>query len=295
MIFKLQYQANYTPTFSPDSSYFLCGSIRTCVCIRKQKTVELIPGGPEDIKHCSFSSCGKKLVRAEQNFLKVWDVEKRELFVQVEKRYVPLHTYYFSSCNKYILEFNWSKLVVRDSTTLEEFQTLGQVCCEKCPDSNQFMFLVRGSTADEVVAITPAESFTWRNRKCQISSCSSTLIVYDLTNREVMDRFQIDCLPDDPYIRFIYKLDGTNFLLSLYERNIVVVSLESPKESSVVSYAFPHTSFQVALSPDHLYVACCYYDYNVVTIRSVDNGETLETVELQKQPKACWWSKLGGL
>ena len=125
----------------------------------------------------------------------MWDVEKRELFVQVEKRYVPLHTYYFSSCNKYILEFNWSKLVVRDSTTLEEFQTLGQVCCEKCPDSNQFMFLVRGSmsgtghyhlSADEVVAVTPAESFTWRNRKCQISSCSSTLIVYDLTNREVM-------------------------------------------------------------------------------------------------------------
>ena len=151
MIFKLQYQASYTPTFSPDSSYFLCGSIRTCVCTRKQKTVEFIPGGSEDIKHCSFSSCGKKLVRAEQNFLKVWDVEKRELLVQVEKRYVPLHTYYFSSCNKYILEFNRSKLVVRDSTTLEEFQTLDQVCCEKCPDSNQIMFLVR-DTADEVVA-----------------------------------------------------------------------------------------------------------------------------------------------
>ena len=107
-----------------------------------------------------------------------------------------------------------------------------------------------------------------------------------------MDRFQIDCLPAGTKICCISKLDGTNFLLSLYERNIVALSLESPKESSVVSYAFPHTSFQVALSPDHLYVACCYYDHNVVTIRSVDNGETLETVELKKQPKACWWPKL---
>ena len=30
----------------------------------------------------------------------------------------------------------------------------------------------------------------------------------------------------------------------------------------------------------------------VLTIRSVDNGETLETVKLQKPPKACWWSEL---
>ena len=60
-------------------------------------------------------------------------------------------------------------------------------------------------------------------------------------------------MPGDPYIRFIYKLDGTNFLLSLCERNIVALSLESTKEPSVVSYAFPHTSFQAALSADHLF------------------------------------------
>ena len=302
MIFMIQVSATFfTPTFSPDSSYFLCGSIRSCVCVRKQKKVAFIPGGPEDIKQCSFSSCGKKLVTAEEKFLKVWNVEKRELLVQIEKRYDPLYPYYFSSCNKYILEPNWSTLVARDSTTLEEFLTLDQVCPEKCLDSSQITFLVshRPSvtrhyhlSADDVVAITPAESFTWKNRKCQILSCSTTLIVYDVINREVIDRFQIDCLPAGTDIHCISKLGGTNFLLSLDSMHIVVLSLETSEESSVVSYVFPHASFQATLSPDHLYVACCYYDYNALTIRSVDNGETLETIELQKPPEAGWWSEL---
>ena len=302
MIFKLQCQGNYTPTFSPDSSYFLCGSIRSCVCIRKQKEVAFILGGPEHIKHCSFSSCGKKLVTVEENVLTVWDVEKRELLVQVENRYVPSYTsYYFSSCNKYILEFNRSELVVRDSTTLEKFQTLDQDCSEKCPDSYQITYLVNEDaiytrhyhlSPDEVVVIAHADSFTWKNRKCQISSCASTLFIYDFINRERVDRFQIDCLPVDTKIDCISKLDGTNFLLSLDKQSIVVLSLETSEESSVVSYYSLRTSFEVTLSPDHLYVACCYYDDKVLIIRSVDNGETLETVELQKPPEACWWSEL---
>ena len=37
MIFELQVSRFSHLTFSPDSSYFLCGSIRSCVCIRKQK------------------------------------------------------------------------------------------------------------------------------------------------------------------------------------------------------------------------------------------------------------------
>ena len=122
------------------------------------------------------------------------------------------------------------------------------------------------------------------------------MIVYDFKNCEVIDRFQIDCLPAGTEICCISKLDGTNFLLSLDRNHIVVLSLETPEESSVVSYVFPHifpdTLFQVTLSPDHLYVACCHYEYNVLTIRSVDNGEKWETVELQKPPKACWWSEL---
>ena len=301
MIFKIQVsEVLSNPTFSPDSSYFVLNSIRSCVCVRKQKEVEFIPGGPEDIKHCSFSSCGKKLGTTEEDFLKVWDVEKRELLVQVENR-CGFNFGYFSSCNKYILETNWSTLVVRDSTTLEEFVTLYPDCSENCLDSNQITFLVSDCpgvtrhyhlSADEVVAITPTESFTWRNRKCQILSCSSTLIIYDLINHEVIDTFHIDCLPATTRIDCISKLDGTNFLLSLDDRYIVVLSLETPEESSVVSYAFPHTPFEVALSPDQLYVTCCYYEYGVLTIRSVDDGGTLETVELQKPPKACWWSEL---
>ena len=300
IIFEVQVGSFSHLTFSPDSSYFLCGSIRSCVCIRKQKEVAFILGGPEHIKHCSFSSCGKKLVTAEENFLKVWDVEKRELLVQVEKRY-SFHRYHFTCCNKYILEFNRSELVVRDSTTLEEFLTLDQDCFEKCPDSYQITYLVNKDaiytrhyhlSADEVVLIAHADSFTWKNRKCQLSWCASTLFIYDFINRERVDRFQIDCLPVGTEIDCISKLDETNFLLSLDRRHIVVLSLETSEESSVVSYYPRKTSFEVTLSPDHLYVACCYDTEKVLTIRSVDNRETLETVELQKPAEACWWSEL---
>ena len=297
MIFEVKVSGNSCckPTFSPDSSYFLCGSIRSCVCIRKQKEVAFIPGGPEHIEYCSFSSCGKKLVTAEENFLKVWDVEKRELLVQIEKRYDTLDRYLFSSCNKYIVEYPLPKVVVRNSTTLEEFLTLDQVCFEKCPDSNQMTFLVRHLSTDEVVAITIPHTFTWRNRVCDAFFDSSTLIVYDILSNEIIDRFQIDCLPADICIYCLSKLDGTNFLLILclgFRDIVVVLSLESPEESSVVSCVFPHIFVQVTLSPDHLYVACCSKNYNVLTIRSVDNGETLETVHLQKPSKACWWSGL---
>ena len=300
MIFEVQGSPFFHhPTFSPDSSYFLCGSIRSCICIRKQKEVAFIPGGPEDIKHCSFSSCGKKLVTAEENFLKVWDVEKRELLVQVEKCYDRLDRYYFSSCNNYILQLLPSCLVVRDSATLEEIDdACPEECLEECL-SSQIMYLVSDCievpshyhlSVEELVAITPTESFTWRNRRCLILSCSSTLIICDVINREVIDRFQIDCLPAYSYIHSISKFDGTNFLLCLDKKHIIILSLETPEESSVASYAFPDTSPRVTLSPDHLHVACCYDEYNVLTIRSVDNGETLETVELKKPPKACWWS-----
>ena len=307
MIFKVQVSGNFLShlTFSPDSSYFLCGSIRSCVCIRKQKEVAFIPSGPEDIEHCSFSSCGKKLVTAEEYFsevwIKVWNVEKKELLVQTVEHFSSVNYYHFSCCNKYILEFRLinDPLVVRDSTTLQEFLTLDQDCFEKCPDSYQITYLVNKYavyprhyhlSADEVVVIAHADSFTWKNRKCQISSCASTLFIYDFINRECVDTFQIDCLAGTK-IDCISKLDGTNFLLSLDKKDIVVLSLETSEESSVVSYYSPRTSFEVTLSPGHLHVACCYDKYNVLTIRSVDNGETLETVKLQKPPKACWWSK----
>ena len=229
----------------------------------------------------------------------MWDVEKRELLVQVKERSDFWSRHYFSSCNNYILKLLPSCLVVRDSATLEEIDdACSSECLEECL-SGQIMYLVSHRirvtshyhlSAEELVAITPIESFTWRNRRCLILSRSSTLIIYDFINREVIDRFQIDCLPAYIHISSISKLDGTNFLLSLDGRHITILSLETPEESSVVSYAFPDTSPRVTLSPDHLHVAGLYDKYNVLTIRSVDNGETLETVELQKPPKACWWS-----
>ena len=184
---------------------------------------------------------------------------------------------------------------------MEELLTLCQDCFEKCADSNQITYLVNEDaiyprhyhlSADEVVVIAHADSFTWKNRKCQISSCASTLFIYDFINRERFDRFQIDCLPVATKIKCISKFDGTNFLLSLDGKHTVVLSLETSEESSVVSCYLPKTSFKVTLSPDALYVASSYYEYNVLTIRSVDDGETLETVELQKPPEACWWSEL---
>ena len=302
MIFEVQVSGSCFShlTFSPDSSYFLCGSIRSCICIRKQKEVAFIPGGPEDIIHCSFSSCGKKLVTAEKNFLKVWDVEKRELLVQVEKRSDHLDRYYFSSSNKYILDLRLPKVVVRDSATLKEFLTMDHPCCEECLGSNQITYLVDHRISvtsyypfsdNEAVEIAPTDVFTWKNRRCQILLRSSTLIIYDFINREVIDRFRIDCLPRYTSIHSISKLDGPNFLLCLDEKKVIILSVETPENYSV-SYAFHGTSSLVALSPDHLHVACCYDKYNVLIIRSVDNGETLETVELQKPPKACWWSDL---
>ena len=71
MIFELKLSQvncnNSILTFSPDSSYFLCNSIRSCVCIKKKKEERFIPRAPESIISCSFSSCGLKLVTLEKS------------------------------------------------------------------------------------------------------------------------------------------------------------------------------------------------------------------------------------
>ena len=305
MIFELEFrQRCFDVVFSPDSLYFLYNSIRTCVCIRKQKEVPFIPGGPKDIGHCSFSSCGKKLVTAEANVFKLWDVEKRKLLVQVEGQGWHARSY-FSSCDKYILQTRGhisSPPVVRDSTTLQEFQAIDLVCPQKCQDlgDNQIMFLVDDLmdtehyhlSANEVVVISPVESFTWKNRRCQVLSFLSTLVICDLINQKVIDSFQIDCLPACTALHMISKLDESNFLLSLDKRQIVILSLETPEEASVFPYMVHYDLRCATLSLNHLYVACCYHKNNTFTIRSVDSGETLEMVELQKPPKACWWSEM---
>ena len=305
MIFQLEISGfiyGFYPIFSPDSSYFLCGSIRSCVDIVEQQQVAFIRGGAECFTHCSFSSCGKKLVTQEENFLKLWDVERKELLVQVELD--DDYFYSFSSCSKYIVgcQLNTDKLVVHDSTTLKKILAIDESCFEKCPHSYQIIYLVDiyeriftshyHFSTDKVIVRAPLESFTWKNRKCQILSCASTLIIHDFINREVIDRFQIDCLPSISEFECISKLDGRNFLLSLSHRQLFIFSLETPEEYSVVSYVSPPRRLCVTLSPDHLYLACSYDSCNALTIRSVDNRETLQTVEVEKSLKACWWSEL---
>ena len=45
------------------------------------------------------------------------------------------------------------------------------------------------------------------------------------------------------------------------------------------------------VSPDNLYIArCC--DGRVLTITNVESGVTVQTVELQHFPVACWWAEL---
>ncbi len=80
MVFDLEISVFNNPSrliFSPDSSYLLWNSIRSCVSLSEQKQVPLIPHGPESVDCCSFSSCGMKLVSVKKNLLQVWDVKKK--------------------------------------------------------------------------------------------------------------------------------------------------------------------------------------------------------------------------
>ncbi len=126
MIFELEVscpeQYPTFPTFSPDSSYFLCNSVRSCVTISEKKEVPFIPHGPEEITLCSFSSCGTKLVTLQPNSdsgshwdirsIKVWDVRKKDILAEFAT-WVPrdrfddyfhqTHSCFFSNCNSYVL------------------------------------------------------------------------------------------------------------------------------------------------------------------------------------------------
>ena len=294
-------------TFSPDSSYFLYNSITSCVSIAKKKEVRFIPQGPEMIDFCSFSSCGMKLVTTECNFFKVWDVKERKLLAQVET-FSSVKRCIFSSCSMYILTVLDEKLFLWDLTKLEGVASKN-ICFDTClkykdnfqiltVDPPYFTGIFRPYhfhlPNDQIVVVvpnnTPEEPFTWKNRKCVTFVLPSTLEMCDIKNQEVIERFHIDGFPPTTNIHCMSKLDETNFLCCFNSQHVVVFSLKTSEKTSVVSYV---TSFLqcVTVSPDHLYVACCYENC-VLTIRSVENGETLQTVELQKLPQACWWSEL---
>ncbi|CAB4014427.1 E3 ubiquitin- ligase DZIP3, partial [Paramuricea clavata] len=305
-------------TFSPDSSYFLCNSIRSCVCIRKRKEESFIPHGPANIESCSFSSCGLKLITVEKSLggvynsiVKVWDVKKKDVLVQVEMT-SPVAVSYccFSSCNAYIFGIRRYEcyLFIWDSATLKELG-IKRLCSDTCfTDKDKYQTFPREIPlkhtfierchfhlpSGEIICVIPAscctKSFTWKNRKCVAFSIpSSTLVVYDFINQDVIDRFKIDCLPCGTRINCLSKLNATNFLVCLDSILVVILSFTTTEESSVADFVNSVVKC-CTVSPDNLYIACCYENC-ILTIMSVNNGETLQNVVLQHPPEACWWSE----
>ncbi len=145
MIFELQVSCpEQDLTFSPDSSYFVCNSVRSCVSITEQKEVPFITHGPERIAFCSFSSCGTKLLTLESayniKYIKVWDVRKKDVLTEFRFE-VPLdiddcvfesHYCLFCNVNSYILVLalrdGLQYFHIVDSTTWESLDSCDDFC-----------------------------------------------------------------------------------------------------------------------------------------------------------------------
>jgi hypothetical protein len=304
--------------FSPDSSYLLLNSVRTCISIVDQKEIPFIPHGPEDIRCCSFSSCGTRLVTFETGFIKVWDVIKKNLLVEV-KNLIYVDYCCFSKCNSHILATNWSLFssdvfALFDSRTLASLKA-GDICADTCltyKDNYQIISPCHNDrfstgkiridhfhfpTAETLLVAKRhcSKPFNWKNKKCVIfSKCprsASPLVVYDFMNKEIIDEFHINCFPNHSKIVYISNLDETHFLICLSYGHIFLLSFETSAEPPRASFVNNADVKCCALSPDNLYLACCFKN-SVLTVRSVDNGETVQTVKLKQRPKACWWSEL---
>lgn len=73
--------------FSPDSTYLLCNSIRSCICIKEQKEVPFIPDAPESISSCSFTSDGVTLITLGADSIQMWDVRTKHLLMEVKNSF----------------------------------------------------------------------------------------------------------------------------------------------------------------------------------------------------------------
>ena len=304
--------------FSPDSSYLLLNSVRTCISIVDQKEIPFIPQGPEYIRCCSFSSCGTRLVTLEEDFIKVWDLIKKNLLVEVKRKIYASYCC-FSKCNSHILVAYWGlysfdNFALFDSRTLASLKA-GDICADTCltyEDNYQIISPCHNGrfstskiridhfhfpTAETLLVAKRncSKPFNWKNKKCVIfSKCprsASALVVYDFMNKEIIDEFHINCFPNHSQIVYISNLDETNFLICLNYGHIFLLSFESSAESPKASFVNNADVKCCALYPDNLYFACCFKN-SVVTVRSVDNEELFQTVKLKQQPEACWWSEL---
>ena len=297
--------------FSPDSSYFLLNSLQTCISIKNQSIVPFIPHGPAEILSSSFSSCGTKLVSAEEQSIKVWDVIKKELLTECRHfvRYDWITC--FSGCMSYIFLFDlmYDHLDVFDSTALNQFETTKTDTCSTELDdciqlispsfftdySNLNITCWQLTTGQNILCTRKhcSMSFVWKGRKCVlISTITLGLVVYDYFNQQVIDTFQISSLPIDDLIVYIANLGENNFLICLEKSFVFVLSLENSPGFSAFSFIndFTYPTF-CALSPDNLYVACSDGS-PILRIMTVDDGKTLQTVAPKQKPIACWWSKL---
>ena len=309
-------------TFSPDSSYFLYKSIRSCVCIGEQKEVPFIPHGPENC-YFSFSSCGTKLVTLEEMekeiCIKVWDTVKKYVLVETKVRF-PVSKglrAVFGKCKSYILV--WPLRDRDDHFHIFDSATLKPKCVRTiCPDtcltheddflvpSPQFLFgydklsisidHLHLPTGEKILFAnkTCSKHFTWKDRKCVISpksdeSCK-VLEVYDIVHQEIIDTFQISCLLSYAKIIYISHLGERNFLICLDYNLVLVLSFEASSEPLVAPVTNRGNVKCCALSPDNLYVACCY-ENRILAIKSVDNLKPLQTLDLKEPPETCWWSK----
>ena len=297
----------YILTFSPDSSYFLYNSIKTCICISKREELDFIPHGPDEFRSCSFSSCGTKLVTSHK-FIEVWDVKKKALLARVESSQ-KRGCCFFSSCNKLILELTRSELCSWDSRTLQK-SGIHRQCYEKCftndvnfqiiPFENEqawasdmyHFHLTTDEIAIGVGCSISRKPFRFKGRTCLLFSHYPFISLLDVIRQVLIYSFRIDRKPfDGPSLDFPIKLDGTNFLFFFMRRHAMVVSFETLQEPIVESRDKKEWFNCACVSPDNLYIArCC--DGRVLTITNVESGVTVQTVELQHFPKACWWAEL---
>ena len=320
-VFKLDQEfvpaRSYPPLFSPDSSYLLCGSLRFCISLRDRKVVPFIPHGPDDIYSCSFSPCGMKLVTFEKSLVKVWDLKRKNILVQAETRLIANHCLY-SDCNSYILAwqmeaFDFKDIAVLRANSLERLDIDDIDCADSClnaednyqiifppcygslPDDAEFQIRHFRLSSSEILLIANkfcSKPFMWKDRKCVIYLTFSRIaVVYDCINKEVVEKFCINCLPSHDAVIDITHLEGRNFLVRFNHNHAFVLSLENSIGSSVDNFQFFNASKIkcCALSPDNLYVACCY-ENRVLSIQRVDDGKILKMISLETPAEACWWS-----
>ena len=198
----------YILTFSPDSSYFLYNSIKTCICFSKQEELDFIPHGRDEFRSCSFSSCGTKLVTSHE-FIEVWDVQKKDLLVRVQDTHGCC---FFSSCNKLILELTRSELCSRDSRTLQK-SGIHRRCYKKCftndvnfqiiPFENEpawfsdmhHFHLTRGEIAIGVGHNISRKPFRFKGRTCLLFSQYPFISLLDVIRQVLIYSFRIDRNP----------------------------------------------------------------------------------------------------